>query len=204
VFTSDRGLAGALNSNVLRRATEEILGQPVEPRVITIGRKGQDFYTRRGRQLAATVTGLGERADYLDIAPIARVIMSAYESQDVDAVEVVFPRFVSTLVQQPVMSRLLPLRDFSEHGTAVDFIVEPSPEEIMAALLPRYVEVQLYQTLLETTASEHSARMVSMRNATENAQDLVQQLTLTYNKARQASITKEITEIAGAAEALAS
>jgi F-type H+-transporting ATPase subunit gamma len=130
--------------------------------------------------------------------------MSAYESQDVDAVEVVFPRFVSTLVQQPVMSRLLPLRDFSEHGTAVDFIVEPSPEEIMAALLPRYVEVQLYQTLLETTASEHSARMVSMRNATENAQDLVQQLTLTYNKARQASITKEITEIAGAAEALAS
>jgi F-type H+-transporting ATPase subunit gamma len=99
--------------------------------------------------------------------------------------------------------RLLPLANPEEGGTPVDFIIEPNPEEVLAALLPRYVETQLYQILLETTASEHSARMIAMRNATENAQELVQDLTLTYNKARQAAITKEITEISSAAEALA-
>jgi len=203
VFTSDRGLAGALNGNVLRRATEDILIQEAEPEVITVGRKGQDFFTRRGRRLAATFTGLAERADYQDVIPLARVIMDAYVSESVDAVRIVYPRFISTLSQQPTVMRLLPVAPLEEYGTALEFIIEPSPEEILAALLPRYVEVQLYQALLESVASEHSARMVAMRNATENAQDLVQELTLTYNKARQAAITKEISEISGAAEALA-
>jgi len=202
VFTSDRGLAGALNSNVLRRATEEILAQGTEPEVVTAGRKGQDFFTRRGRRLAATFIGLGERAEYADIIPVARVAMDAYINESVDAVHVVYPKFVSTLTQTPTVVQLLPLQPLEEHGTSLEFIVEPSPEEILNALLPRYVEVQLFQALLETTASEHSARMMSMRNATENALDIVQGLTLTYNKARQAAITKEITEIATAAEAL--
>ena len=203
IFTSDRGLAGALNSNVLRRATEEILAQPSDPEVITAGRKGQDFYTRRGRRLAATFIGLGERADYQDIIPIARVAIDAYTNETVDAVHLVYPRFVSTLTQAPTVVQLLPLQPLEEHGTTLEFIVEPSPEEILNALLPRYVEVQLYQALLETTASEHSARMMAMRNATDNALEIVQSLTLSYNKARQAAITKEITEIATAAEALA-
>lgn len=203
VFTSDRGLAGALNSNVLRHAAEEILGEPAEPEVVTVGRKGQDFFTRRGRHLAATFIGLGERAEYTEVIPVARVIIDAYAAETVDAVHLVYPRFVSTLTQQPTSVQLLPLRSFEEHGTPLEFIIEPSAEEIMAALLPRYVEVQLYQALLETTASEHSARMVAMRNATENAQDIIEALTLTYNKARQAAITKEIAEISGAAEALA-
>lgn len=206
VFTSDRGLAGPLNSNVLRRATEEILasdsGTP-DPEIITVGRKGQDFFTRRGRRLAATFIGMGERAEYRDIVPLARIVIAAYVSMAVDAIFLVYPQFVNTLVQRPTVNRLLPLRLFEEEATALEFIIEPSPEEIIAALLPRYVEVLLYQTLLETTASEHSARMVAMRNATENAQELVEALTLTYNKARQAAITKEITEIATAAEALA-
>lgn len=203
VFTSDRGLAGALNSNVLRRATEEILRQETEPEVITAGRKGQDFFSRRGRRLAATFIGLGERADYSDIIPVARVAIDAYTDESVDAVHLVYPRFVSTLSQTPTVAQLLPIQPLEEHGTSLEFIVEPSPEEILDALLPRYVEVQLYQALLETTASEHSARMMAMRNATENALDIAQDLTLTYNKARQAAITKEITEIATAAEALA-
>jgi F-type H+-transporting ATPase subunit gamma len=101
------------------------------------------------------------------------------------------------------MLRLLPIVDPEQHGTTVDFIIEPDPEEVLAALLPRYVEVQLYQVLLETSASAHSAQMIAMQSATDNAQELVQDLTLTYNKARQTAITKEITEIAGAAEALA-
>ena len=203
VFTSDRGMAGGLNSNVLRRATEELLARSSEPEVITVGRKAQDFYARRGRKLLATFTGIGERADYLDIVPLARVAMDAYTEESIDALYVVYPRFVSTLTQQPSVLQLLPLQPLEGAGTPLEFIIEPNAEEILNALLPRYVEVQLYQTLLETAASEQSARLVAMRNATENAMELIQGLTLTYNKARQAAITKEISEISGAAEALA-
>lgn len=203
VFTSDRGLAGPLNTNVLRSATEQLLASPGDAQLITVGRKGQDFFARRGRRIAATFTGLGERADYNDIIPVARVIVGAYVARLVDSVHLVFPRFVSTLNQAPTVTRLLPLRSLEEEGTALEFIIEPSPEMILEALLPRYIETILYQTLLETTASEHSARMVAMRNATENAQELVEALTLTYNKARQAAITKEISEISTAAEAMA-
>jgi F-type H+-transporting ATPase subunit gamma len=203
VFTSDRGMAGGLNSNVLRRATEELLARSSEPEVITVGRKGQDFYARRGRKLLATFTGIGERADYLDIVPLARVAMDAYVQENIDALYVVYPRFVSTLTQQPSVMQLLPLQPLEGAGTPLEFIIEPNADAILNTLLPRYVEVQLYQTLLETAASEQSARLVAMRNATENAMELIQGLTLTYNKARQAAITKEISEISGAAEALA-
>jgi F-type H+-transporting ATPase subunit gamma len=203
VFTSDRGLAGPLNTNVLRSATEQLLASPGNPQLITVGRKGQDFFARRGRRIAATFTGLGERADYNDIIPVARVIIDAYVAGSVDSVYLVFPKFVSMLNQAPTATRLLPLRSLEEEGTALEFIIEPSPEVIIEALLPRYIEMILYQTLLETTASEHSARMVAMRNATENAEELVEALTLTYNKARQAAITKEICEISTAAEAMA-
>jgi F-type H+-transporting ATPase subunit gamma len=203
VYTSDRGLAGGLNSNTLRRAAEEILGHRTESEIVTLGRKGQDFFTRRGRRLMATFTGISERANYMDIVPAARVVMDAYTDQTVDAVYLIYPRFVSTLVQAPTVTPLLPLQPLEGGGTPLEFIIEPNPEAILNALLPRYVEVQLYQTLLETSASEQSARLVAMRNATENANELVGALTLSYNKARQASITKEISEIAGAAEALA-
>lgn len=203
VFTSDRGLAGPLNSNVLRRATTEILQRPEDPEIVTIGRKGQDFFTRRGRRLLATFTGLSERAQYVDVLPIARLLIQAYGDEQVDAVYLVYPQFVTTLTQRPTVEQLLPLGELTERGTATEFIIEPSPEQILNALLPRYVEMEIYHALLETTASEHSARMVAMRNATENAQELVQALTLTYNKARQAAITKEITEISSAAEAMA-
>jgi len=201
VFTSDRGLSGPLNSNILRRATEAVLAKQ-DPEVITVGRKGQDFFTRRGRNLAATFIGLTDQPNYDDIIPVARVVIDLYTSEAIDAVDLVYPKFVSTLTQQPTTLRLLPLLDPEQHGSPVDFIIEPDPEEVLAALLPRYVETQLYQVLLETSASAHSAQMVAMRNATENAQDLIQDLTLTYNKARQTAITKEISEIAGASEAL--
>ena len=203
VFTSDRGLAGALNANVERRATEEILARPGQSDVITIGRKAQDFFGRRGQHLIATFTGLGDAGEYMGIVPIARIIDQAYTEETIDAVYLVYPRFISTLSQQPTITKLLPLQPPEAHGPGLEFIIEPNPEEILNALLPRYVEVQLYQKLLETTASEWSARLVAMRNATENAQDLIQEYTLSYNKARQAAITKEISEISGAAEALA-
>lgn len=203
VFTSDRGLAGPLNSNILRRATAEILTHPEDPEIVTIGRKGQDFFTRRRRRLLATFTRLGERTQYPDVAPIARLLTNVYSAEEIDAVYLVYPQFMTTLTQRAAVERLLPLGEMEEHGTPTDFIIEPSPEEILNALLPRYVELKIYHALLETTASEHSARMVAMQNATENAQEIVQALTLTYNKARQAAITKEITEISSAAEAMA-
>jgi len=211
VFTSDRGLCGPLNGNVMRRATTEILAQTEDPHLVTVGRKGQDFFTRRGRHISATFTGL-ERPEYDDIIPIARVIIDEYEQQSVDAVYLVYPEFVTALTQRPVVSRILPIVAPDATGTQEagghpqapgEFIIEPSTEEILDTLLPRYVEVQVYRALLETAASEHSARMAAMRAATENALELVQGLTLAYNKARQAAITREIIEISGAAEAMA-
>ncbi len=211
LVTPDRGLAGPLNTNIIRRATELILeqenaGQNVE--LITAGRKGQDFLVRRGRKLQATFTGLGDKASYDDAIPIARVVMDAYATGTIDRAYLVYPRFVSTLVQRPEVIQVLPIaqseeRASQEPATQAEYIYEPSPQAILEALLPRYVEVQVFQALLETAASFNSAQMVAMRNATDNAKDLVQSLTLTYNKVRQAGITREVTEIASAAEAMA-
>ncbi|MSQ24007.1 MAG: ATP synthase F1 subunit gamma [Chloroflexi bacterium] len=203
VFTSDRGLAGPLNSNVLRRASAEMLARSDSPDIVTVGRKGQDFFSRRGHALLATFTGLGARAEYADVIPVARVLTAAYSAEQIDAIYLIYPEFVTTMTQRPVVNRLLPLGGAEEAGPATDFIIEPDPEQILSALLPRYVEVQIYRALLETTASEHSARMVAMRSATDNAEEIVRGLTLTYNKARQAAITKEISEISSAAEAMA-
>lgn len=214
VITPDRGLAGPLNTNIIRRATDLILHEEqafgaVE--VITAGRKGQDFLARHGRTLLGTFTGIVDKPNYDAIIPIARVIMDSYQSGVMDRCYLVFPRFVSTLVQRPETVQLLPIAPPSTEGETreeraaqLEYIYEPNPSAILGALLPRYVEVQIYQALLETAASEQSARMVAMRNATDNANDLAQDLTLTYNKVRQAGITREVTEIASAAEAMAS
>ncbi|HLH21463.1 MAG TPA: ATP synthase F1 subunit gamma [Chloroflexota bacterium] len=206
MLTSDRGLAGALNTNVIRAGTEFLLRQEHPVRLVTVGRKGQDFMTRRGRELRATFTQLGDRPDYMAITPIARVIMDDYARGEIDAAYVVYPRFVSTLSQRPQLDQLLPIAAPAGEepaGPAVDYIFEPNPRAILDALLPRYVEVQIYQAVLETIASEQSARMVAMRSANDNATELINSLTLTYNQARQAVITREVLEIASAAEAMA-
>lgn len=213
VMTSDRGLAGALNTNVLRRATQLLLevedrlqdlerGRKQEVELITVGRKGQDFMARRGRKLLGTFTQLGDQPTYMDLVGIARVVMDSYLEGVMDEAWLVYPQFVSTLVQRPTVVQLLPIKPSERVTRPLDYIYEPDPSEILNQLLPRYVEVSIYQAVLETIASEHSARMIAMRNATENANDLVQSLGLSYNKARQAAITREVIEIASAAEAL--
>jgi F-type H+-transporting ATPase subunit gamma len=213
MLTSDRGLAGALNTNVIRRGTQLVLNVEDERKhdveVITVGRKGQDFMARRGRKLLGTFTHLGDRPSYMDVVGIARVVMDSYMKEVMDECWLVYPKFVSTLSQQPTLQQLLPIKADGQQGEAeqprtrpTDYIYEPDPVRILNQLLPRYVEVSIYQAVLETVASEHSARMIAMRNATENANELVQGLTLTYNKARQAQITTEVIEIASAAEAL--
>jgi F-type H+-transporting ATPase subunit gamma len=211
LVTPDRGLAGSLNTNIIRRGTEVILeheradGQTVQ--VVTVGRKGQDFLARRGRTLLGTFTGMVATVRYDDVIPIARVITDSFVSGAIDRALLIYPRFVSTLSQRPEVVQLLPITpsESSGHERArrLDYIFEPDPQSILEQLLPRYVEVLIYQAVLETAASFFSAQMVAMRNATENANDLVQSLSLTYNKVRQANITNQVTEIASAAEAMA-
>jgi len=212
LVTPDRGLAGALNTNVIRRGTEVIGeyeradGQSVE--VVTVGRKGQDFLARRGRKLLGTFTGMVASVKYDDVIPIARVITDSFINGSIDRAVLVYPRFISTLSQRPEVVQLLPITApempaGQERQRRLDYIFEPDPQSILEQLLPRYVEVLIYQAVLETAASFFSAQMVAMRNATDNANDLVESLSLTYNKVRQANITREVTEIASAAEAMA-
>jgi F-type H+-transporting ATPase subunit gamma len=207
ILTSDRGLAGALNTNVIRRAAEAMLEVAPETDVITVGRKGLAFVVRRGIRPLASATDLGDKPGYADIIPVTRVAAEAFINGDVDAVYLVYPKFISTLTQRPQVDQLLPLAPLGSQERAParrsDYVFEPSPEAILEQLLPRYLEVLVYQALLETVASEQSARMVAMRNATNNAKDLVQALTLSANRVRQSSITGEVLEIASAAEAMA-
>jgi F-type H+-transporting ATPase subunit gamma len=216
LVTPDRGLAGSLNTNLIRRGGEVIAeqeradGRTVE--VITVGRKGQDFLARRGRTLLGTFTGIIASVRYDDIIPIARVVTDSFISGSIDRAVLVYPRFVSTLSQHPEVVQLLPIAPPESTTNAavprqeqrrLDYIYEPDPQSILEQLLPRYVEVLIYQAILETAASFFSAQMVAMRNATDNANELVDSLSLTYNKIRQANITREVTEIASAAEAMA-
>jgi F-type H+-transporting ATPase subunit gamma len=212
LVTPDRGLAGALNTNIIRRGTEVILeheradGQSVE--VVTVGRRGQDFLARRGRKLLGTFTGIVASVKYDDVIPIARVITDSFINGSIDRAVLVYPRFISTLSQRPDVVQLLPITPperpaGQDSARRLDYIFEPDPQSILEQLLPRYVEVLIYQAILETAASFFSAQMVAMRNATDNAKDLVESLSLSYNKVRQANITREVTEIASAAEAMA-
>jgi F-type H+-transporting ATPase subunit gamma len=159
----------------------------------------------RSRQnVEAEFTGLGDNVSLDDLRPIAQIALDDFISGRVDAVSVVFPRFVNTLTQVPEVRQILPIVRPESEGQYRDYIFEPSPEAVLESLLPRFVEIQIYQAMLESIASEHSARMVAMRNASQNAKDLVSDLTLTYNKARQAQITREVSEIAAGAEAMKS
>lgn len=203
LITPDRGLTGALNSNVIRRGARYITaeaGVPVE--VLTVGKKGRDFMVRTRQEVAAEFIGLGDKVTLEETRPIADVATQDFVSGKVDSVTIVFADFVNTLVQKPEARQILPIVKPQESGTYTDYIFEPSPEAVLAALLPRYIEVQIYQAMLESIASEHSARMVAMRAATDNAKELVTDLTLHYNKARQAQITREVSEIAAGANAL--
>ena len=204
VLTADRGLCGALNANVIRRASELILEQTHAVELMTIGRKGQDFMARRGYKIFATITGLGDRPTYEQVIPIARNVMESFMERRMDECYIVYPEFISTLTQRPKVQKILPIVSTTEGPTKpVDYLFEPDPKSILDELLPRYVEVLIYQAILEAQASEQSARMVAMRNANQNAQDLIKDLTLVYNKTRQAAITREVIEIASAAEFMA-
>jgi len=203
LVTTDRGLAGPLNTNTIRFAAKEITEHPGDLTVVTVGRKGRDAMRRAGVPLEAHFAGFGDRPSFADVLPLSRLVTDDYLAGVYGRVDVIFPRFVSTLTQRPEMYELLPIRasEDTEGIPGGQFIFEPSPSVVLEQLVPRYVATRLYQAILEAKASEESSRMVAMKNATENAEDLIGDLTLSYNKVRQANITREMIEIASGADA---
>jgi F-type H+-transporting ATPase subunit gamma len=197
-ITSDRGLCGGLNANINRRTAGFILEQKVPVAVIIVGRKGRDFMRRYGREILAEFTQLGDRPTLLDTTPISRIVIDDYTRGVVDEVYLAYTQFISTVNQRPVLWKLLPIEPARKEQTSnVEYIYEPAPAVVLENLLPRYVEMQVYHAILESIASEQSARMVAMRNATDNANDMINELTLLYNKVRQELITNELLDIAG-------
>jgi len=209
-ITADRGLAGGLNGNMNRRGASLLLEyQPTASRitVLPVGRKGRDFFRRAGMDLVADFSELGDFPTFEDVRPIARIIMDDFLSGKVDKVIVGYQRFVNAAVQRPTTLQILPIQPPAQvEGEAatkhVDFIIEPSPLALLDTLLPRFVEMQLYAAVLEARASEQSARMVAMRQATDAAKEMASDLTLAYNKARQEGITGELLDIIGGVAAL--
>ncbi len=203
LMTPDRGLSGGLPSTLNRAAAQFILGRGVPARVVAVGKKGRDFMRRTGQNVVAEFLAIGDRPGYADMRPIAQIAMQDFSEQLVDEVHLIYAHFESTVVQRPEILKLLPVEPAADKATlAIDYIYEPDREAVLAELLPRYVERQVYEAMLESIASEQSARMVAMRNATDNANELIRDLTLVYNKARQESITSELLDITGGVEAL--
>lgn len=213
MITTDRGLAGSLNANAIRTAlrwTQSKLSsngeEQVEVEAITIGRKGRDGLRRAGIPIAAHFPQLGDRPAYSDVTPIARLITDDFLAGRYDEIDVAYSTFISTLTQRPEIRPLLPItspeQESGEEEANDEYLFEPSPEAVLSRLLPQFVAVDLYRAVLENQASEQSARMIAMRNSTDNANELIEDLTLVYNKTRQATITREMIEIASGAEAL--
>jgi F-type H+-transporting ATPase subunit gamma len=214
VCTSDRGLAGAFNSGMIRASTaklKELADGGFDVSLCCIGRKGRDFFKRRDAKIAMEYTGLPE-GNAQKASEIARAFMHAFTSDEYDQVILGYAEFKSAISQKPVFQQVLPIEAVggdtatdespSSAKTLVDFIYEPSREALLERLLPMYVEVSVFRALLESSASEHGARMTAMDNATTNAKKMINSLTLQYNRARQAAITKELMEIIGGAEAI--
>jgi F-type H+-transporting ATPase subunit gamma len=205
-LTPDRGLCGGLHGNINRRVAQFILEKrPTPVSIIAVGRKGRDFMARSRQDLQAAFVNIGDRPAINDILPISQLILKNYIEGQVDEVYLAYPKFVSLVSQQPEIMKLLPV-DPAKLPTEskVGYIYEPNPGAVLNALLPRFVEMEIYHAMLELSASEQSARMVAMRNATDNANELVDELTLDLNKVRQNAITSEILDIIGGAMALRS
>lgn len=207
LITPDRGLCGGLNANLNRAAYNFGLEQEHPVSQISVGKKGNDFFSRRGRDIRAEFLNLGDFPEPIDTSPIARIVLEDYEAGRLDRVYLAYANFVNTAVQEPTIRQLLPVEPpaASEDGASAslgDYEYEPDAATVLSGLLPRYVEMQIYQATLENAASEQSARMVAMRAATDAAGEMIDALTLEYNKARQETITKELLDLVGGVAAL--
>ena len=209
VITGDRGLCGAFNSNIIRRSLDLLRADQDNPDVslvlIVVGRKARDFYRRRSSvAIRSEYVNFFDKLAFSHAAQIGQDVASAYAANEVDQVQLVYNEFRSAASQRVVVETLLPIESAagSEEAPGVEYLFEPSPKAILEALLPRHVEVQVYRALIESLAAEHGARMTAMDNATKNASEMIDLLTIQFNKARQERITKELLEIVSGAEAL--
>jgi F-type H+-transporting ATPase subunit gamma len=203
LITTDRGLAGPLNTNTIRFAARQITEHEGDLVVVTVGRKGRDAMRRARVPLAAHFAGFGDRPAFSDVLPLSRLVTDAFLGGEASRIDIVYSRFESTLVQRPAIDQLLPIDYGDSNAEGIpgqQFIFEPNAATVLTQLLPRYVATRLFQAVLESKASEESSRMVAMKNATENAEELIEDLTLSYNKVRQANITREMIEIATGAQ----
>lgn len=220
MITADRGLAGGLNNNAILNAWRAIRGWEDEGKrvtIVTVGKKGRDWMARYGPPIQATFTNIGDRpttefltkgagsgADMASVGPIARVVIDEFTSLQCDAVYLAYTDFVNVITQRPIVRQLLPIQPGEPSAPmAADYIFEPNEQTVLSQVLYNFTELQILQGIYESIASEHAARMVAMRNATDAANELIGDLTLSYNKARQEKITKELLDIAAGANALA-
>lgn len=207
VITSDRGLAGAFNSGVLRavyRRIQEHHQSPDEYAIIAVGRIGRDFFKKRNMPILKEVTGLSDQPSFAEIQELTSDTVQLFVEEEIDELVIFYNHFISAISQQVTDKRLLPLTDLAEDAAGVHstYEYEPNQEDILNILLPQYAESLIFGALLDSKASEHASRMTAMKSATDNADDLIEDLSLQYNRARQAAITQEITEIVGGAAAL--
>lgn len=214
LITGDRGLAGGYNTNVVRFALQHFNNSPTKVRWVTVGRKGRDLMLRRRQEIMAEFSNLPADPSFADVSAIGRVVVDEFLSNNADEVYLVYTAFINMVRQVPTLKKLLPLDvggggdrviEFAraERGPAAAYIYEPDQFQILEEIVPRFTSLQVYQAILESLTSEHAARMVAMKNATDSASALAEALQLEYNKARQQSITSEMLDIAGGAEALA-
>lgn len=218
LITSDRGLCGAYNTNILRAALNFARGQSAPVKFVAVGKKGRDLLLRRKQSIVGEFINLPGNPTFVDVSPIGQLVVDEFLSDRADEVYLAYTDYINTLRQEPRIKLLLPLLPESEEvreatghaamtaapkGPAAAYFYEPSQKELLNVIIPRFTALQIYQTILEATASEHSARMVAMRNATDSAKDLLGTLQLVYNKARQLAITSDLLDIVGGVEALA-
>ncbi|MEC1259275.1 ATP synthase F1 subunit gamma [Bacillus swezeyi] len=205
VITSDRGLAGAFNANVLRKAYQKIQERHQskdEYAVIAVGKMGRDFFKKRGIPVISEITGIRDEVSFPEIKDLANSTVQMFIDETFDELYLFYNHYVSAISQEVTEKKLLPLTDIAPNKKRTSYEFEPDEEEILEALLPQYAESLIFGAILDSKASEHAARMTAMKNATDNAKELIADLELSYNRARQASITQEITEIVGGAAAL--
>jgi F-type H+-transporting ATPase subunit gamma len=205
VVSPNRGLCGGLPGNLQRAAGAFLLGRAGGSAIVAVGKKGRDFFARARGNIIAEFIEMVDYPSLADTLPITRIAIDDYEHERTDAVFIVYSQFVNTVTQRPVVQQVLPIADVGEPDPSrrvVQYIFEPSPAEVLEELLPRYVEMQIYNAILQNAASEQSARMVAMRNATDAARDMIDSLTLALNKARQDQITSELLDIVGGAAAI--
>lgn len=201
IITSDRGLCGGYNANLIRSTNSIIAEDSRDAKLVVVGRKGRDFYRRGKVEILAEFVGLGDSPSYAQAKEISQEVIGLYESGELDEVNLVYNEFINAISQRPTQIKILPIEQ-PKQELGKEYIFEPSPKEILTTLLPKYVETQVFRTLLEGKASEMGAKMTAMGSATDNAKELIDRLTLQMNRARQAAITKEISEIVGGAAAL--